>query len=217
MPVPDEVAFGHDTRTGAMTYGDVRSLDDEGKLRALKRRLDTFFIVQVDELGKAEKGTAKVYSPFPLALLTCVGIETLGQVMYHDDRRAKEEAQREGFLRVAKSLHRNFSRPLKKDDKLAIKRLFPEKEAGKIETVAQLLYYYQRNTLIHGYQSRGVYLTEDLPEWDLSEGSFALNPYWFWRSFKARYEELFLDLFSNKEPTNSLRKSALSYLSKMLA
>ena len=59
MPVPDEVVFGHDTRTGAMTYGDVRSLDDEGKLRALKRRLDTFFIVQVDELGKAEKGDSE--------------------------------------------------------------------------------------------------------------------------------------------------------------
>jgi hypothetical protein len=217
MPVLDEIIFGPDSQLGIiMTYGDVRSLDGEGKLRALKRRLDAFLIAQVDALGKAEDGTAKVYSPFPLALLTCVGIETLGQVMYHDDRRGKEDAQKEGFLKVAKSLHKNFSRALKKDEKQAIKGLFPAKNSEKVETVAQILYLYQRNTLIHGDQSRGVYLTEDLAEWELREGALRLNPYWLWRNFKAKYEELFLHLFSNVEPTNSLRKSALAYLSKIL-
>jgi hypothetical protein len=94
MPIPDEVVFGPDPGTGKLTYGEVRKLDDEGKLKALKRRLDGFFVAQVDELGKTETGPAKVYSPFPLALLTCVGIETLGQVMYHDESKGKDEGQR---------------------------------------------------------------------------------------------------------------------------
>jgi hypothetical protein len=106
---------------------------------------------------------------------------------------------------------------MKKKDKEAIRKLFPGKEADKIETVAHILYFYQRNTLIHGYQSRGVYVTEDLQEWELQAGALLLNPYWFWRSFKAKYEDLFLNLFGNREATNPLRKSGLHYVSVMLA
>lgn len=217
MPIPDDVVFGPDPEKGTLTYGEVRKLDDERKLKALKRRLDTFFVEQVDELGKTEAGSAKVYSPFPLALLTCVGIETLGQVLYHDEAKGKGESQREGFLRIAKSLHQHFSRGLTKKNKEAIANLFPDKDASKIEALAHILYFYQRNTLIHGYQSRGVYLTEDLQECELKDGALILNPYWFWRRFKAKYQDLFLDLFGNCEPTNPLRRSGLNYVSVMLA
>ena len=85
MPVPDEVIFGPDTQMKTITYGDVRSMAEADKLKVLKLRLDRFFIEQVDELGKNKEGNVKVYAPFPLALLTCVGIETLGEVMYHSD------------------------------------------------------------------------------------------------------------------------------------
>jgi hypothetical protein len=60
MPVPDEVVFGPGDQTEALSSGDVRSLrDDCARIDALKRRLDTFFIRQVDELGKSEAGEAK--------------------------------------------------------------------------------------------------------------------------------------------------------------
>jgi hypothetical protein len=216
MPVIDEVIFGPGLGAEGMTYGYVRKLDDDAKLQALKRRVDKFFVEQVDELGKSETGSIKVYSPFPLALLTCVGIETLGQIMYYDQHKKKEEGQKEGFVKVAKSLHPKFSRPLRKTDKQALGALLPGKEAEKVESIAHILYYFQRNTLIHGYQSRAVYLTEDLDEWELNSGALLLNPYWFWQQFKFKHNDLFGQLFANVELTNALRKSALHYLSVML-
>ena len=206
MPVPDEVIFGPDTQMKTITYGDVRSMAEADKLKVLKLRLDRFFIEQVDELGKNKEGNVKVYAPFPLALLTCVGIETLGEVMYHSDLCDKSKSQREGFLKIAKSLAPSFSRALPQDNK----------DFDKVTTIAHILYYYQRNTLVHGYQSRGVFLTEELPDWKLESGMLLLNPYWLWGRYKTRYEKLFQELFSNVESTNPRRKSALSYLSRIL-
>ena len=215
MPVPNDVIFGPNPGSIQLSYGQVRQLDDDGKLRALKSRIDSFFVSQVDPLGKDDLGGVKVYSPFPLALLTCVGIEMLGQVMYHDTMGAGD-SQREGFVRVAKSIHPGFSKQLGKKFKGEIASLFPGKDAKKIKSAADILYFYQRNTLIHGYQSRGVYLTEGSDQWELKAGALRINPYWFWQSFKVTYEGLFEDLFENQEHTNPLRMSAISYLSAIL-
>ena len=213
MPVPDAVIFGPDSQSVSLTYGTVRGFSDDEKLLALKRRLDAFLVDQIEELGK-DDGTSKVYSPFPLTLLTCIAIETLGQVMH--DASGKGDAQRDAFVEVAKSLESNLSRQLKKKDKKAIKELFPPKDADKIDSAACILYYYLRNTLVHGYQGRGVYLTEDNTDWKLESGTIQLNPYWFWNMFKKVYEERFAKLFENKESTNPLRKNALNYLNTLL-
>jgi hypothetical protein len=209
MPVLDDVIFGPGLGIEAVTYGQVRRLGDDDKVRALKRRVDRLFVAQVDELTKVD-------APFPLALLTCVGIETLGQIMYYDKTKEQAEGQREGFLRVAKSLHAQFSRPLSKTGKAEIKALMPEKMAQKVTSIAHIIYYFHRHTLIHGYQSRAVYLSVALDEWEMSGGALVMNPYWFWKQFKARYNSLFENMFGNPERTNALRRSALHYLSVML-
>ena len=82
MPVPDSVIFGPASESGEFTYGAVRKLQEEEQLRALQLRLGKFFISQVDELAKPAGGPSKVYSPFPLFLMTCVGMETLGKVFF---------------------------------------------------------------------------------------------------------------------------------------
>jgi hypothetical protein len=157
MAVPDELIFSPgESRDSSNTYGQVRAMDDDGKIMALKRRLDRFLVDQIDELSKPPGGKSKVYSPFPLAILTCIAIETLGQVMYFREEKKKEDAQREGFLRVAGSLHKTFSRALRKNVQDSVVKMWPEKDASKIKTIAHMLYYFQRNTLVHGYQSKGV-------------------------------------------------------------
>jgi hypothetical protein len=44
MPVVDAVVFGPDWEGKPLTYGYVRQLDDDAKLQALRRRVDSFFI-----------------------------------------------------------------------------------------------------------------------------------------------------------------------------
>ena len=91
MPVPDHVIFGPDNSSGRFTYGEVRAMAQFDQHHALKGRMDTFFIAQVKELAKSDDDSRKVYAPFPLFLLTCVGIETLGKVLYRPKKMNDEE------------------------------------------------------------------------------------------------------------------------------
>ena len=95
MPVPDEVIFGPAHPSGQLTYGRVRALVGDDRYWALKRRLDSFLVEQTNELGKPEGGSSNVYAPFPLFLLTCVAVETLGKVLHRPAQKmGDEDAQR---------------------------------------------------------------------------------------------------------------------------
>lgn len=220
MAVPPDVIFASSDGPLPTYYGDVREMDDAKRLSALNRRLDEWLIEQIDELGKDEGAESKVYSPFPLALLTCVAMETLGSVMYHDDSESDEENARNGFRKVAAKMHQGFARSFSKKAKANIaERWADTKDTSKLRTPADLLYTYFRNTLIHRYQGQGVQITEEITKtYELTEeGTIAVDPYWLWRKFKQAYETLFQELHSNQEPTNARRTSALHYVEQLLA
>ena len=224
MPVPNAVIFGPDNQPGELTYGAVRVLGEEDQLRALHRRLDAFFISQVAELAKSDEGPSKVYSPFPLFLMTCVGIETLGKVFFGRIPNQKdgkpiespEDIQREGFLMVCNKLHKHFSRPLSKEQKNAHDELWGVGAQKNAQTPSQIIYRLGRHTMVHGYRGRGVFITEGISEWALETGAMLINPYWLWRSFSIVYKDLWERLHSNKEANNPLKKAALLYLHDLL-
>jgi len=195
MPVPDAVIFGP-SPSGANTYGDIRKLSEADQFLAIRDRVGTFFNAQVSELSVQADGKKKVYSPFPLFLLTCVGIETLGHLFFA--RKAKEgengdEVKREAFLSACAKVHQKFSRGLPEDQKVAFDALWGEGEHQKNKTVSLLLYRLGRHTMAHGYQSRGVYLTEEHDDFEMINGGLVLNPYKFWCSYLSAYEKLWND------------------------
>lgn len=83
MPVPDNTYFGEKPEGGGIKYGEVRKIvDEQRKLEILKYRLDPLLIRQVNELSlMADDKNRKVYSPFPLTVLTLLAIETIGHVI----------------------------------------------------------------------------------------------------------------------------------------
>lgn len=220
MPVPNEVIFGPDVPSGPLTYGQVRKLAPDEQLRALHRRLGAYFISQVTELGKPEGGSSKVYSPFPLFLMTCVGIETIGKVFFSrvpNQGEKQEDIQREGFLSVCNKLHKNFSRPLNKSQKKDYDLLWGADAHKHAKTASNIVYRLGRHTIVHGYQGRGVFLTEGLDDWSLEAGAIIINPYWFWRAFLNVHQDLWTRLFEGTEANNPFKKSAHIYLNELLS
>jgi hypothetical protein len=219
MPVPDNVIFGPDDLGAPITYGLVRKLPEDGKFRALQRRIDTYFVRQVDELGKTDEGTTKVYSPFPLFLMSCIGIETLGKAFFSRERQRneqQEDIQREGFLEITKRLDQAFSRHLNKKQKAEYDELWGANSHKSLSSTGHILYRLGRHTMVHGYQGRGVFLSVNMDKWELQNGAMVINPYWLWTSFKTVNNSLWKQTYSNTEPTNPFKRSIRLYLSELL-
>jgi hypothetical protein len=220
MAIPDEITFGPDGRGGALSYGNVRAMSDFEKIHALKLRLDGFLVDQVSELGADNAGNTKVYSPFPLAVMTCVGIEALGRVMYRQLIDGLEGAKKKPFIEVAKGIDSKLSRQLTKDFKRSLKLRWPGIDASPFENAAHIIYTFFRNKMIHGYFGQAVYLT-DLAEnatatWEFGDGYLILSPYWFWDGFKKRYSDLFIEALKNQRGPNPRAESCLLHLAQML-
>jgi len=91
------------------------------------------------------------------------------------------------------------------------------KEDGSIDKYSDVIHRYQRNTFNHGYQSRGVYLTEEISEaYHISEteGCLYINPYSFWNLFEITYEKIFKEILSKKN--KPWRRNALEYFDRLI-
>ena len=108
MPVPDRAYFGPAEDGAGLNYGQIRALPEEDKFRALQRRFNHLLLGQVQELTRTEGGRRVVYSPFPLFVMTCVGLETAGKIFFSrapGPEENEEDVQRKGFLEVCKGIH----------------------------------------------------------------------------------------------------------------
>jgi len=222
MPVPDEVYFGPSADETGLNYGQVRAFGEAEKHAALKRRLKVLFVGQVSEMAKlAEDGKRLVYAPFPLFLMTCVGIETLGKVFYHrppTSGQNEDDVQRDGFLKVCTKIDAKLSRPLNKAQKKEYDSLWGSGEHQKVTSYSHIIYRLGRHTMVHGYRGKGVYFTEDskYPSWAMEKGAVIVNPYWFWDGFTAAHEAIWGQFVSSREPNSPLKLSINRYLSEML-
>jgi len=190
----------------------------EERIHALKTRLDDLLIKQVNEFGADYTRGGKAYSPFPLAVMTCVGIEALGQMFY---RQLSLESQKEPFIAVAKRIDQKFSRQLKKEFKEAFGNRWNKEDISKLQNAAQVLYVYFRNTMVHGYFGKGVGLTDlserETDDLTFGDGYLVLNPYWFWKEFEKVYSKLFDEARQGDRNNNPRWISCLEYLQEILS
>jgi hypothetical protein len=218
MPVPDEVIFGP-APGGQYRYGDVRGLDEAAQFAAIRERVGALFNSQVSELGIQGEGKKKVYSPFPLFLLGCVGVETLGRLFFGrtlKEGENRQDMQRECFVNACAKLHQKFGRALPKDQKEGFDGLWGDNAHDDIGSVSVLLYKLGRHTMVHGYQSRGVFLTEGIEDMEMNSGALVLNPYWFWFVYLRAYDKLWYDFTVLKEENDPRLKSMRIYRDELL-
>jgi hypothetical protein len=211
MPVPNQVIFGR-----GRSYGEVRGLDHPNQYVALKERLDDFLVSQIDELGIQTNGQTKVGSPFPLLVVTCVAIGSLGEVFFRRKYGNSEDATKNCFIAVCCKIDQRLARKLPIEFKKALEATWPDKDIASTNSPAELIYKFLRNTMIHGYRAQAVFVTGDeTPDFELRADHMIINPYWFWKAFKKPYEELFVELFK-AQANSSIKASCDTYLNKLL-
>ena len=206
MAVPDQTIFGVDENEASINYGTVRQITDEDRLIILlKLRIEVFFIGQVKPL--------ETVSPFPLSVMTCIGVERLGEITI------AENSDDNGiqFKKILGKFDTNLAKTLTKAEKELVKKNWPDKDGEKIKTLTDLFYKYYRNTMIHGYRGKGVFLESGLnPPFIFNDGFLIINPDWFWTRFIEVFNSTFEQLLKDKKKGSGERTRCLDYIRKLL-
>ena len=221
MPIPDKTFFGSQLDgKGAILFGEVRQITNEDeKLLLLKRRLEAYLISQIDPIADS----TQIYSPFPLTVLTCVAVETLGRVIspvvkWENDQHKQNEISKLASVSIYGELDKKLTRPLTQVFKKSMQELWPkDKNVKSIKSYAELFHSYLRTSFMHGYRSKNVFLKAELEEgWVIKDGFLIINPYWFWKEYKRVFEESFDKIFDKKEKNNPHRVNALAYFHRLI-
>jgi hypothetical protein len=167
-------------------YRHVRKFGWKRRAKAFKARCDELFVKQV-----AIFSTPKTWAPFPLAVMTCIGIEMIGAYKYGD---ALNDRNRH-FRRLVEDM----------DPPFAKSEVNPK---GQKVPLSDFIYYGFRHSLIHGFYGRWVFLTHrkaETPTWKYRKKRrhVFLNVYWFYSRFRQVYDDYFQQLLrctSIKEP-----------------
>lgn len=209
---PDDTIFhGIEGNSIGFSFGDCRALiDDNQKIEKLKKRLDTYYI----------NGLQDMNHPFTTAILTCVGLEVLGQVMLGFDN--KGQTIENNTIKVYEMLDQKVAAQLSAS--FATNYNNNRNVTGQYVNFTNAFTSYAhvirkglRNAFTHTYRSLGVVLSDSLGEImqvDENKGLVIVNPY----VFRQKYIDLYNDSF-NKALSNSIpayRKNALSYLDLLL-
>lgn len=206
--IPGPVIFGIDSLGSSINYAFVREVQDESELiNLLRLRLKVFFIDQVQSLQNSK-------AAFPLTTMTCIGIETLGRIFVNDN---KDDASYQ-FVETIKKIHQSFGRKPNKRYFDKLKEIWSEKNLSNIDSFGKIVYRFFRNTMIHGYQGKGVFLSyEDTSSVEI-DNEFAfikINPDWFWNNFKSYYERKF-DSVVSAQSNSTERQNCLNYIRSYL-
>jgi hypothetical protein len=212
--VPDNVCFGPDGRGGDFTYGQVRALASQLQIEALRLRHEAWLVAQSRVL--ATTGS----SPFPLAVMACVGMEALGLLAF-----GSAAKQRDPFLAIAASMDARFAAAVSPTfQSNLVKRwaatLDSDAKPNSVTTNAELLYFFFRNSLMHGFRGRGVFLTGDETQDFVTrdaEGTMILNPWWLWRSYEATVTATFNEIVGSSASASAKRRAAEDHLKLMLS
>ncbi len=120
--------------------------------------------------------------------MTCIGVETLGEITI------AESSDDNGiqFKKIFGKFDTNLTKSLTKAEKELVKKNWPDKDGEKIKTLTDLFYKYYRNTIIHGYRGKGVFLKSGLkPPFIFNDGFLIINPDWFWTRFIEVFNSTF--------------------------
>ena len=212
--VPDKVCFGPNGHGGDFGYDQVRLLPTQSQIEALRLRHEAWLVAQSRTLATSAS------SPFPLAVMTCVGMEALDLLAFGQGAK-----QRDPFLAVAAIMDARFAAAVSPtfQSNLANRwatTLDSDAKPNSVTTNAELLYFFFRNSLIHGFRGRGVFLTgvetQDFVTHE-AEGTRIWNPWWLWRSYEAAVTATFNEIVGSSSSASAKRRAAEAHLKLMLS
>lgn len=170
---------------------ELKGFDVPTRAKAFKARTDAFFIKQVDHFR-----TPSIWAPFPLAIMTCVGVEMIGSYKYGD----AEGDRNDHFKKLIEEFDARFCEEKPRPDGKGKKKL------------SYFIYKGFRHSLAHGFYGRWVFITHDPKsaktfKYSPKRSLVVLNVYWFYRRFKEIYGEYFRDLLAASDPTQDPLKT----------
>ncbi len=94
-------------------------------------------------------------------------------------------------------------------------------DARRMNTVGDVLYTFFRNSMMHGFRGRAVFLTEvDHESKDLTlidaDGTMILRPSWLWNRYVAVVGSTFDEIVAPASARNTKRACAEQYVALML-
>lgn len=216
MPIPDKTIFGpHLSEKRGIAFGEVRQITDPDiKLQYLKIRLEGFLTTQIDNIEK-------IYAPFPMVVMTCIAVETLGRVIepvnkYENDPKKKKEISKIVSVRAYGLLDKKLTRSLTKEFKKTMQANWPHDDIKGITSYAEMFHSYLRTSFMHGYRAKNVFISHKAESWVIENGFLIINPNWFWKSYKIAFEESFEKIFDKKELNNPYRQNALDFFDRLI-
>ncbi len=197
---PDETYF-----YGSYTFKEARILtDDNEKIEHLKTRFESYYV----------NGLMECTNPFTISILTCVGIEVLGQVLLGVD--INGESIQANTILIYQMLSPELSKPLSSKfvTNYNLKRNVSGQSynyANSFPSYANVLRKGLRNAFTHSYRPLGVFLDsgkQDLMVINEDEGYLAIDFDIFRKNFIICFNDSFSEILSNKNliyKANALR------------
>jgi len=209
---PDDTIF-HGTETDqGYTFREARALiDDDEKISKLKTRLTGYYI----------NGLLSIPHSFMMAIMTCVGMEVLGQVILGYN--SGGDSIQENTIAIYKMLNQKLNDPLASKFKINYARNRNldlndpnhQNEIDSYKTYAHILRKGLRNAFTHNYRSLGVFLGGDeLVAINEDEGFMIVNHLLLRDKFIECYEASFDKIISNSPP--AYRQNALKYFELLI-
>jgi len=209
MPTPDKVIFAP-----GVNFGEVRAGNEKKRLEHFRARIDHHICVQIRALGFRDTDDGEKWhhaSPFPLAIMTCIALETLGSIFL-----ATEAGTSDGhtvFKHACNEIDEKLYKPATKGFFGKLKKQFSEFDFKNCYSVSDLIYKKFRNRMAHDYMPGGVYLSgEDTETWDYDDSCIVLNPFWF----AKQTFELVPKLFDSMAESDERKESCEKYLNLLL-
>ncbi|HEY2583613.1 MAG TPA: hypothetical protein VGI43_17505 [Mucilaginibacter sp.] len=207
---PDDTVFhGSSEYPDGYLFSYARALTTENeKILKLKERLNGYYV----------NGLASVEHPFMTAILTCVGLEVLGQVFLGFDSEGK--TIQSNTILIYEMLDQQLQQPLSTTFKSNYNlNRNPQGQTTdytiSFSSYAHILRKGLRNSFTHNYRSLGVFLGEgEIIDVHENEGFMVVNPTLFKQQFNACYENCFSQAISNSIP--SYRQNALRYFELLI-
>lgn len=169
---------------------DLKGLSVGDRVRAFRARMQRFFIEQVDLFAPPRQP-----ADFPLAIMTCVGVEAIAAFKFGDKRRRRTKPK--------KPATRHFQEFIEEMDP-EFKEVAPAPD-GTGRPLSDFIFEGFRHSLVHGFYGKWVCITNSNTEadswfYDPNEKSLVLNVYWFYRRFRELYDNYFESLSECSDP-----------------
>jgi hypothetical protein len=183
------VAPEHPGHAGEVLASELRSMTVPNRAIVFKARMDAYFREQVAKFAAPNIG-----AHFPLVVMTCVGIETIGAYKYGDLGRIK---QRHGQKKTLKDRH--FQRLVEDmDAEFMDTATDPD---GSTRPLSDFVHEGFRHSLVHGFYGKWVSITAHMTEtaewfYDRGEKSLVISVFWFHQKFCEVYDEYFKALLN---------------------